>query len=163
VEIHVAAHPVFARDGADLVCHVTIPMTAAALGTTVELPTLEADLVGDGKPDADSEAGADAGSGAGSAGAASGLETSLPLDIKAGTQSGSQIVLGGRGVPSLRGTGRGDLVVRVVVETPTRLDEQQEALLRELAALRHEESPDGQLQSAPKSVFNRLRDAFGPH
>ena len=71
-------------------------------------------------------------------------------------------MLGGRGIPSLRGTGRGDLVVQVVVETPTRLDDRQEELLRELAALRGEESPDGQCAPPHKSVFNRLRDAFDP-
>jgi len=69
----------------------------------------------------------------------------------------------GRGVPALRGTGRGDLIVRVAVETPTRLDERQEELLRELAALRNEESPKGQLGNPEhRSVFDRLRDAFGP-
>ena len=49
-----------------------------------------------------------------------------------------------------------------MVETPTRLDERQEELLRELAALRDEESPDGRMHAPHKSVFNRLRDAFNP-
>ncbi|MFP5253272.1 MAG: molecular chaperone DnaJ [Actinomycetes bacterium] len=142
VEMHVTEHPVFVRSGADLHCTVTVPMTAAALGTTIELPLLEADLVEDG--------------------VASDVETSVSLDIKAGTQSGSEIILTGRGVPALRGAGRGDIVVRVVVETPTRLDERQEELLRELAALRHEESPDGRVHDAPRSVFSRFREAFGP-
>jgi molecular chaperone DnaJ len=144
VEMHVADHPVFTRHGVDLLCNVTVPMTAAALGTTLSLPTLEADLVESGEqPD-------------------SGVETSVELDVKPGTQSGTEVVLGGRGIPSLRGSGRGDLVVRIVVETPTRLDERQEELLRELAALRDEESPDGHAHAAPKSVFDRLRDAFHP-
>lgn len=142
VEIHVAEHPVFTRQGADLLCTVTVPMTAAALGTTLELPTLEADIA--------------------DAGAESGLETSIELDIRAGTQSGSEIVLNGRGVPALRGVGRGDLVVRVIVETPTRLDDRQEELLRELAAIRGEESPDGQVQATHRSVFDKLRNAFNP-
>ncbi len=143
VEIRVAPHPLFTRTGGDLSCEVTLPMTAAALGTTIDLPTLEADLV---EEDAETD-----------------LETSVPLEIQAGTQSGSEIVLHGRGVPSLRGTGRGDLVVRVAVETPTRLDERQEELLRELAALRDEESPNGQFgPTEHRSMFDRLRDAFGP-
>ena len=142
VEIHVAEHAIFTRHGNDLVCDVTLPMTAAALGTTIDLPTLEADLVAE---DAETE-----------------LETSVSLEIREGTQSGQQVVLNGRGVPSLRGTGRGDLVVRIVVDTPTRLDEEQEELLRRLAVLRDEESPDGQVHAAQKSVFDRLRDAFGP-
>ena len=142
VEIHVADHRVFTRHGDDLLCTVTVPMTAAALGTTLELPTLEADLVEAGKQ--------------------TDVETSLELDIRAGTQSGAELVLNGRGVPALRGAGRGDLVVRVVVETPTRLDDRQEELLRELAALRDEESPDGNVQAAHQSVFDKLRNAFNP-
>ena len=145
VEIHVAEHPVFARQGADLHCQVTVPMTAAALGTTLDLPLLEADLVEDGAFEE------------------SDVETSIPIEIKPGTQSGHELVLRGRGVPALRGGGRGDLIVRVVVETPTRLDARQEELLRELAALRHEEAPEGTVRSAhPKSVFGRFRDAFNP-
>jgi molecular chaperone DnaJ len=86
----------------------------------------------------------------------------VPLEVKPGTQSGADVVVSGYGVPSLRGSGRGDIVVRVVVETPTRLDERQQELMRELAALRGEEQPSGDV-AAPhgKSVFDRLRGAFG--
>ena len=141
VEVHVAPHDVFSRDGRTLHCTVAVPMTAAALGTALTLPTLEADV----------ESGAD-----------SGVETSFDLDVKPGTQSGSEHVFRGRGVPGLRG-GRGDLVVTVVVETPSRLDPRQEELLRELAAIRGEEKPDGRLgPNRSSSVFGRLRDAFNP-
>jgi molecular chaperone DnaJ len=148
VEIHVAPHPTFTRHGNDLHCTVTLPMTAAALGTTLTLPTLEADIVterehGEDAPDPE-------------------LETSFELDIREGTQSGSEQVLRGRGVPGLRG-GRGNLIVTVVVETPTRLDPRQEELLRELAAIRGEESPTGQVRPATKSMFGRIRDAFNTH
>jgi molecular chaperone DnaJ len=136
--MHVADHPVFTRHGVDLLANVTIPMTAAALGITIDLPTLEADVASEG----------------------SDIERTVPLEIRPGTQSGAETVLAGRGVPSLRGTGRGDLVVKIVVETPTRLDDRQEELLRELAALRDEGSPDGRMHPPSKSVFNRLRDAF---
>lgn len=138
VEVHVAEHPVFSRVNNDLHCRVSIPMTAAALGTTIELPLLEADL--------DTDEGD--------------LEKSLPLEIRAGTQSGTEQVLRGRGVPGLRNGVRGDLVVTVEVETPARLDDRQRELLRELAALRHEETPDGNVQPAHKGMFDRIRDAF---
>jgi molecular chaperone DnaJ len=138
VEMHVRDHPVFTRHGVDLLANVTIPMTAAALGTTIDLPTLEADVAGE-----DSD-----------------IERTVPLEIRPGTQSGAETVLAGRGIPSLRGTGRGDIVVNVVVETPTRLDDRQEELMKELAALRGEQSPDGRMHPPSKSVFNRLRDAF---
>ena len=71
-------------------------------------------------------------------------------------------MLGGRCRAGRGRRGRGDLVVKVVVETPSRLDERQQELLRELAALRDEESPDGRVSAPHKSVFDRLRDAFGP-
>jgi len=138
VEIHVATHPLFKREGDDLHCTVTLPMTAAALGTKIDLPTLEGDL-----------------------GEETELEATVPIDIKPGTQSGETVVLSARGVPRLRGTGRGDLVVHVVVETPSRLDQRQEELLRELAALRDEEQAGGSFARPHKSVFDRLRDAFG--
>ncbi len=147
VELHVRDHDVFMRKGRDLHCTVSLPMTAAALGTTINLPTLEADL----SPTAAAEAGF-----------ATPPAAEVPLEVRPGTQSGSDQVLTGYGVPSLRGSGRGDVIVRVLVETPTRLDAEQEDLLRRLAALRGEEKPSGQVSDQHKSVFNRLRDAFGP-
>ncbi|MCL8024675.1 molecular chaperone DnaJ [Nocardioides bruguierae] len=141
VEVHVGRHDTFTREGTDLHCTVSLPMTAAALGTTLTLPTLEADVVPEG-----SEPSTD-------------LETSFEIDVKPGTQSGTQQVLRGRGVPGLRG-GRGDLVVTIAVDTPTKLDARQEELLRELAAVRGEEAPSGTVKPGTKSVFGRLRDAF---
>jgi molecular chaperone DnaJ len=147
VELHVEPHDVFLRKGRDLHCTVTLPMTAAALGTSIVLPTLEADLT----PAQAEEAGFSAPP-----------PESVPVEVRPGTQSGSEVVLNGHGVPALRGGSRGDVVVRVVVETPTRLDERQEELIRELAALRDEEQPAGHVTPHQRSVFDRLRDAFGP-
>ncbi len=146
VEIRVAPHDTFDRHGSDLHCTVAVPMTAAALGTTLTLPTLEADLVKG--PDK---------------GADSGVETSFEIDVKPGTQSGAEQVLRGRGVPGLRGVGRGDLIVSIVVETPVKLDARQTELLKELAALRGEESPEANIRTGSKSVFGRIRDAFNAH
>jgi molecular chaperone DnaJ len=144
VEIQVARHDTFTRHGNNLHCTVTIPMTAAALGTTIELPTLEADVI---PPE----------------GATTDLQTSFQLDIRPGTQSGTEQVLRGLGVPGLRG-GRGDLIVTIAVETPTRLDPRQEELLRELAAIRDEEQPAARLKpGGRKGAFGRLRDALNPH
>jgi molecular chaperone DnaJ len=127
VEIVEVPHPHFQRHGDDLHCTIALPMTAAALGTTVELATLD------------------------------GVEE---LDIKPGTQPGTQLRLPARGVQHLRRSGRGDLVVHIDVVTPTRLDDRQEELLRELARLRGEEQPTGQLRSGQQGLFSRLRDAF---
>ncbi|RBY95315.1 molecular chaperone DnaJ [Blastococcus sp. TF02-8] len=126
VEVHEQPHPVFTRDGEDLHCRVTLPMTSAALGTTLNLKTL------DGEED---------------------------LDIKPGTQSGSVLTLRAHGAPRLRATGRGNLVVHVEVATPTKLDAEQEKLLRELAALRGEDQPESH-HAAQGGLFSRVRDAF---
>ena len=139
VEIDVARHPVFTRHGDDLIVTITLPMTAAALGTEIELPTLEADVA---SKDTD-------------------VERTMRVDIRPGIQSGEQLVLRGRGVPRLRGTGRGDVVTNVVVETPTRLDQEQTELLKQLAGLRDEENPVASVEeNRHKGVFGRFRDAF---
>jgi molecular chaperone DnaJ len=127
VEITVTPHATFTRRGDDLHCTVELPMTAAALGTTLSLQSLDG-------PEA--------------------------VDIPAGTQSGQVMTLRDKGVTHLRAVGRGDLLVHVEVQTPTRLDEQQEQLLRELAALRGEERAEGRLTPAHGGIFSRLRDAF---
>jgi molecular chaperone DnaJ len=82
------------------------------------------------------------------------------VDIRPGSQSGQVIPLYGLGVKHLNGSGRGDLVIHVAVETPTRLDPEQEKLLRELAKLRGEEQPPGKFQPGQQGFFSRLRDAF---
>jgi molecular chaperone DnaJ len=142
VEIEVAPHPIFTRDGDDLLCTITIPMTAAALGTTVELPTLEADLADDD---------------------ASELARPIPLEIRPGTQSGERFVARANGVPRLRGNGRGDVITTVVVETPTKLDQAQSDLLRQLAELRGEDKAVVDVEARHKSVFDRFKDALGGH
>jgi molecular chaperone DnaJ len=82
------------------------------------------------------------------------------LEIKAGTQPGDIMTLKGKGVTHLRGTGRGDLLVHAAVQTPTRLTPAQEEMLREFAAARGEERPEGKLTLASQGLFGKLRDAF---
>jgi molecular chaperone DnaJ len=94
--------------------------------------------------------------------AALGAEIEVPtldgpdrLTVPRGTQSGAVLRIPGRGMPDAHGRGRGDELVEVVVETPKRLSERQEELLRELAELEH-------LDVSPKrkSFFEKLRDYF---
>ncbi|XVQ13414.1 molecular chaperone DnaJ [Spirillospora sp. CA-255316] len=127
LEIVEKPHAIFEREGDDLHCTVEIPMTAAALGTSVTVETL------DGAED---------------------------VDIKPATQSGQVIRLYGRGVRHLNESGRGDLHIHVNVETPGKLDEEQEELLRRLAKLRGEERPPGKFAPGQRSMFSRLRDVF---
>lgn len=85
------------------------------------------------------------------------LDGEEKLDIRAGTQHGTVFTLRGKGVPRLRSSQRGDLLVHVDVRVPTRLDDEQERLLRELAALRHE---DVSAVTRASSLFGKVRDAF---
>ena len=88
------------------------------------------------------------------------LDGPADLDIRPGTQSGQAIPMYGQGTAHLNHSGRGDLLVHVTVETPTKLEPDQEALLRELAKLRGEESPPGRFAPGQQGFFSRLRDAF---
>lgn len=137
IEVKVARHPTFTRHGDQLACQVTIPMTAASLGTRIDLPTLDAE-----RTDLDD------------------LEPTVAIDIPVGMQSGETVVARGFGVPRLRGSGRGDLTVQVVVETPRDLDIEQRELLERLADLRDERHPDPVVGDSSRSVFGRIRDAF---
>ncbi len=125
IEVTEQPHEMFTREGSDLHCTLAVPMTAAALGSELNLTT---------------------------------LDTEEKVEIRPGTQSGAVISLRGKGVPRLRSTTRGDLHVHVEVRTPTRLDEVQEKLLRELAELRNEEIGLGGRHGG---LFSKMRDAFG--
>lgn len=137
IEIKVARHPLFTRHGDALGCQITVPMTAAALGTRIDLPTLDSE-----REDLED------------------LEATVAIDVPPGTQSGETVVARGYGVPRLRGAGRGDLTVQVVVETPRELDSEQRDLLEKLANARGEEHPEPVMGHNSRGVFGRLRDAF---
>jgi molecular chaperone DnaJ len=86
------------------------------------------------------------------------LDTEEKLEIRPGTQHGTVLHLRGRGVPRLRSSARGDLYVHVEVRTPTRLDEEQEQLLRRLAELRDEEVAVHSNKQG--GLLGKVRDAF---
>ena len=88
------------------------------------------------------------------------LDGPADVDVRPGTQSGQAIPLYGQGSAHLNASGRGDLLIHVTVETPTKLEPEQENLLRELAKLRGEESPPGRFAPGQQGFFSRLRDAF---
>jgi len=85
------------------------------------------------------------------------LDGPKPFRIPAGTQSGDVVTLKDLGVPHLRGSGRGDMLVRVQVVTPAPLSEEQRQLLLKLAeSLGTPVTPqDG------KGLFEKIRDALG--
>lgn len=92
-------HRIFQRDGANIYCRVPIPMTTAALGGTIDVPTIDGTLT--------------------------------KVTIPAGTQSGNQFRLKGKGMSVLRSPARGDMFIQAMVETPVNLTKRQEELLRE--------------------------------
>lgn len=63
------------------------------------------------------------------------LEGTEKLEVPKGIQSGQNIHLSGKGVPRLRGRGRGDLIAVVYVETPKELSKEHEEVLRKLAEI----------------------------
>lgn len=79
----------------------------------------------------------------------------LSIDIPAGIQSGKQLRKRGAGMPVLQGRGRGDLVIEISVETPTKLSARQKELIRELQAT---ETGDECPQS--KGFFDRIKEAW---
>lgn len=80
----------------------------------------------------------------------------LEIDIPAGIQSGKQLRKRGAGMPVLQGRGRGDLVIEIVVETPTKLTARQKEILREL-----QETETGDETPQSKGFFDRIKEAFG--
>lgn len=78
------------------------------------------------------------------------------IDIPAGIQSGKQLRKRGAGMPVLQGRGRGDLVVEIKVETPTKLTARQKELLREL-----QETETGDECPESRGFLDKLKEAFG--
>ncbi|WP_106848299.1 molecular chaperone DnaJ [Blastococcus sp. Marseille-P5729] len=128
IEVREAPHDIFTRDGDDLHCRVSLPMTSAALGTSLELTNLDGSVE--------------------------------DLEIKAGTQPGERITVREKGVPRLRSSARGDLIVHLEVRTPTKLDAEQTRLLTELAKVRGEEGEASTKANPAGGLFSRMRDAF---
>lgn len=143
IEVQVKKHERFRREDANLETVIRLPMTAAALGTSIGIDTLESER--EDCPPQDRQ---------------------VRLDVPAGTQSGTRLTIPGRGVPSLHANRRGerprgDMGITLLVQTPTKLDDAQRELLAKLAQLRDEQEPDlAPRQPEERGFFNRLRDAF---
>lgn len=114
--VTVLPHKFFERSGPDIFCQVPIPMTTAALGGEIEIPTI---------------AGGKA-----------------KVKIPSGTQNNQQFRLRAKGMPSVRGSGFGDMFVEVNIEVPVNLNTEQEEMLRNF-----EKTSDVQKQSPKSSTF----------
>lgn len=103
VVVHLRPHPIFSRDGTDLVAEIPISFVQAAMGDRVNMPVIGED------------------------------EAEVDLDIPHGSQPGDVVKLAGKGMPSLRTQKRGDLFVKLRVQIPKSLSEEQRELLEAFA------------------------------
>lgn len=78
------------------------------------------------------------------------LDGKVKYDLPEGTQTGAVFRLRGKGVPYLRGNGRGDQYITVEVQTPKGLNAEQKALLRQLAESMGEDALDDKLRKKRK-------------
>ena len=65
------------------------------------------------------------------------------VKVPAGSQTGKEMRLLGKGLPALRGAGAGDMLIELAVETPVNLTARQRDLLREFEKLSEENNPEG--------------------
>lgn len=83
------------------------------------------------------------------------LGESVRIIIPEGTQSGKTLRVSGKGIPNVHGNGRGDLLLKITVETPIRLSDKQKALLRSFQELETPQNHPNQ-----KSFIEKLKGLF---
>jgi molecular chaperone DnaJ len=121
--VRVKQHEFLQRDGNNLIAIVPISFTQAALGATIDVPSLDG---------------------------------TQQLKIPPGTQYGNIFRIKGRGLPDVRTHRTGDQLVQIIIETPTKLNTQQEELLREFA-----KTENTAVSPKSKSFFEKLKKHFG--
>lgn len=124
VHIEEIPHSHFKREGKNLIYHLFLSIPDAALGTQVEIPTL------DGK---------------------------ARVKIEQGIQSGKLLRLKGKGLPSINGYGKGDIIIDVNVYTPTNLTSEERKILEQL---RHSKNFQPAQNKREKSFFERMKEYF---
>ena len=121
--VRIKPHEFLQRDGNHLIAVVPISFTQAALGTTIDVPSLNG---------------------------------TRQLKIPAGTQYGSIFRIKDQGLPDIR-TGRvGDQLVQIIIETPAKLNPEQQELLREFA-----KTENKSVSPRTASFFEKLKKHFG--
>ena len=116
VEVRVAPHKLFSRNGFDVLLEVPISIVDATLGTTIEVPTLYGNK---------------------------------EIKIPEGTQSGTVFTIKNYGIKKLKGTGKGDMFVKVVVEVPKSVSKEQKEFLK-----RFEQISDQKKQYPLKKAYD---------
>ncbi len=126
VHVGIKPHPLFQRDGANIFCRVPLRMAQAALGTEVEVPSIDG--------------------------------STARVKVPAGTQTGEQFRLRGKGFSVLRSPQRGDMYIQVSVETPQHLTRRQRELLEQFDG----EPTDSHEKGSPEShgFLHKVREFF---
>lgn len=88
------------------------------------------------------------------------VEGTARVPIPAGTQPGRLLRLKGKGLPRLRGGGRGDLIVRIHVWVPTELTAEQAALIKRLAEIEDPPPSASAAADRERGIWSRIREAF---
>lgn len=123
VFITVEPHPVFEREGNDIILDLPISFPEAALGCKKDVPSL--------------------------------FSKAVRITIPEGTQNEKIFRVKGEGFPNVHGSGKGDLLVRVFVETPTKLTDKQKQLLKQFGDL---EDPNNLPKQ--KSFLDKIKGLF---
>lgn len=84
------------------------------------------------------------------------LDGDHKLKVPEGTQSGTTFRIRGKGVPALESSGKGDLFVKVRVQTPSRLNRRQRELLEELSGTAAVDN-----KPEPRSLLEKVKEIFG--
>ena len=121
--VRIKPHEFLERDGNNLIAIIPISFTQAALGTTIDVPSLN------GK---------------------------RSLKIPPGTQYGNIFRIKGQGLPDIRTHSTGDQLVQVIIETPTKLNTEQQELLRQFA-----QTENKRVSPKSTSFFEKLKKHFG--
>ena len=122
VFINIEEHPEFRREGSNLYYPLRISFSEAALGSEIEIPTI------DGEEE--------------------------KLEVPAGTRFGDEISLSGLGMPDLRGSGRGDMIIQIIIHTPQKLDDREKELFRELAEFDESHREEGRKTGFFETIKN---------
>ncbi len=85
------------------------------------------------------------------------LDGNYKLNLEPGTQSGTELKLRGKGLPSVNGYGRGDLYVNVLVWIPRKLSRSER---ESIEALSGSESVKPNLSKDDKIIFDRIKKKF---
>ncbi len=118
--IFVETDKIFKRDGSDIYAELPISFSEAALGTNLDVPT---------------------------------LEEKATIKIPKGTQTGTIFRLKSKGIKKLGETGHGDEYVKIIVQTPSKMNKKQKELFEKLAK-------EDDVKKQRKGFFGRIKKKF---